>query len=294
MNVSIGKLVPPSVKPVLRGYRNDLRRAYRKVRYPFTPEDLIAGLRTCGIRLGDSVLVHSSFSNFEGFRGSGVDAVAALRRAVGEQGTLLMPTLSFTGLAVNYAAKPRVFDPATSPSLVGMLPELFRRSPGVARSLHPTHSVAAAGPRSEWFLKDHHLAGSPCGRGTPYFRLLEADGKILLLDVDISVLTFYHTIEELIEPLLPEPALTQARYTFPIRVGKEIIQSAQMRLFEPSVSARRTLAPLERALKEGGMWRSAKVANIVLSVVTAKDSLAATEALAKRGVFCYREVGSRA
>ncbi|HZL69471.1 MAG TPA: AAC(3) family N-acetyltransferase [Candidatus Limnocylindrales bacterium] len=281
------------MKPILRGYRNQLRRAYRKIRYPFTEEDLVKGLEDCGIQLGDSVFVHSSISNFDGFRGGGLDAIAALRRAVGEGGTLLMPTLSFTGSAVAYATKPRVFDPARSPSLVGMLPELFRRSPGVSRSLHPTHSVAAAGPRSEWFLKDHHLAESPCGRGTPYYRLLEAEGKILLLDVGLSSMTFYHTIEELIEPLMREPALTQTRYIFPIRVGKEIIQSPPMRLFEPSVSARRTLAPLERALREGGMWKSVKVANIVLTVVTAKDSLAAAEALAKRGIFCYRETGDR-
>ena len=291
MSISTRKLLPSSVRPILRGYQHHLRRAYRRLRYPFTGEDLVKGLRDCGIHPGDTVFVHSSFSNFEGFRGGGRDVLAALRQAVGEEGTLLMPTLSFTGSAVAYAARPKIFNPASSPSLVGMLPELFRRSPGVSRSLHPTHSVAAAGPRSEWFLKDHHLAESPCGRGTPYYRLLEADGKILLLDVGLSILTFYHTIEELIEPLLPESALTRTKYILPIRLGNEIVQSAPMRLFEPSVSARRTLQPLERALREGGMWKSVKVANIVLTVVTAKDCLATAEALARRGVFCYREAG---
>lgn len=292
MTAPLRKFLPPSLKSALRGYRNRLRTVYRRVRYPFTAEDLIAELRACGIQPGDCVFVHSSYTNFEGFQGSALDVINALRRAVGEQGTLLMPTLSFTGSAVAYAAKKKIFDPTISPSFVGLLPEMFRRSPGVSRSLHPTHSVAATGARAAWFLQDHHLADNPCGRGTPYFRLIETDAKILLLDVGLSKLTFYHTIEELIETLLPESPFTQTRYVLPIRVGKEIIQSAPMRLFEPSVSDRRTLAPLERGLRESGMWKTVRVANILLTVVTAKDSLATAENLAKRGIFCYRNMGS--
>lgn len=282
------KLVPISSKRKLKQHWNELRFKYRRLFCSFTAEDLLGGLRRCDLHVGDSVLVHSSYGGFQGFRGNVVDVIATLQKAVSSEGTLMMPTHSFEGVAAEYSSRPKVFNPLTSPSFVGILPDLFRRTEGVSRSLHPTHSVAAWGKRSSWFLQDHHLAVSPCGHGTPYHRLLEADGKILLIDTP-PILTFYHCVEELLEPLFPFSPFTKDTYSLPIKTDSGIIYSTPMRLFDPAVSARRSLEPLEEALRKAGLWKETKVANVRLAAVRARDVVAMTEKLARQGVFCYTD-----
>ena len=80
-------------------------------------------------------------------------------------GTVLMPTLPFGGVAIDYARKNPVFDVRRTPSQTGLLTEIFRRSAGVLRSVHPTHPVAVAGHGAVEMVEGHHLAATPCGRG---------------------------------------------------------------------------------------------------------------------------------
>src|SRR5206468_365221 len=64
-------------------------------------------------------------------------------------------------------------------------------------SLHPTHSVAAVGPRASWLVDGHHLDTRAFGRYSPFGRLIEADGFILGLGIDLGPVTFYHVLEDL-------------------------------------------------------------------------------------------------
>ena len=138
--------LPKGVKSLLRRYYYGTKSTYYRYRHPFTTADLLSTLRELGISDGDVMLVHSSFAEFLGFRGKAPDVIRVLKQAVGPHGTLMMPTLSFSGSAAAYAREAKLFDLARSPSKVGLLTELFRRSEGVVRSLHPTHSVAVWGP----------------------------------------------------------------------------------------------------------------------------------------------------
>jgi aminoglycoside 3-N-acetyltransferase len=74
------------------------------------------------------------------------------------------------------------FDARTTPSRAGALTEVFRQRPETKRSLHPTHSVAAQGERSDEFLVDH-LSYEAFGIGSPIDRLERAGSYILLLGV---------------------------------------------------------------------------------------------------------------
>ena len=56
-----------------------------------------AALSALGLRPGQVVMVHSSFDRFAGFTGKPSEVIQALEDAVGPEGTLLMPTLPFTG-----------------------------------------------------------------------------------------------------------------------------------------------------------------------------------------------------
>jgi aminoglycoside 3-N-acetyltransferase len=170
---------------------------------------------------------------------------------------------------------------------MGLLTELFRRMPNVVRSIHPTHAVAAWGKDAAAIVADHHLARTPCGDGTPYARLLERRGKILLLGVDISSLTFYHTIEELLEARFPVSPFTNETYRLKSRARDGTLIETETRLFEPSVSKRRNLFKLVPYLKDRGAWREKYLGKMDNVLLNAQDVLDAARAMADKGEFCY-------
>ncbi len=276
-----------TAKTWLRGPYHKARSRYIRWRHGFGQPELLAALRSADIDRGDAIIVHSSMKSFEAFAGGAASIIAVFREIIGPDGTLMMPTLSMGGSAINFANSGRVFDPRTTPSHVGLLPEVFRRCPGVTRSIHPTHSVAVLSPDADWWVKDHHLADTPCGRGTPFHRLLERDGKIVLAGTGIASLTFFHCAEELLESRMPFSPFTQKRYVMRCKVKGEIIETAPVRLYAPDISHRRRLAPLESRLREKGLWRESRIGNLTIAVVRARDVLATLEEMAAAGVYCY-------
>lgn len=156
-----------------------------------TASALRAGLVSLGVRRGGVLLVHSSLSSL-GYIGGGAETVIdALSDALGPEGTLVMPSHSWEAME----AGERVFNVRETPSCVGTISERFRRMKGVVRSLHPTHSVAALGPRAHELVVGHEQASTPCGAGSPYARLGEMNGQCLFLGVTLRAHTMYHTVE---------------------------------------------------------------------------------------------------
>src|SRR5262245_44061139 len=276
-----------TVKRAIKNRKKAVRIAFLRSRYAFSRNDLLDGLSLAGIRVGDAVLAHSSLDQFVAFAGKATHINETLQQAVGENGHVLMPTLPFSGIALEYVSTGCVFDVRRTPSQVGLLTELFRRSAGVLRSVHPTHSVAVSGPRAAYFIQQHHLAKPPCGRGTPYSRLFHKKGKILFMGTDIGVMTFYHFIEEEIEPFLPFSPFTEDVYTLRSRDarGNEVL--TRTRLFNPAYSGRRNLDRLASYLKELGQWSECRVGNVPLILLETEAVVSACLDLAKRGIYCY-------
>jgi aminoglycoside 3-N-acetyltransferase len=263
------------------------RRLYIESFHAFSAADLEHRLRQLGLREGDTVLVHSSYDAFSGFTGKPTDVIALLESVIGPAGTLMMPTLPFTGTAIDYARAGPVFDVRRTPSRMGLLSELFRRSPGVFRSVHPTHAVAVWGQDAAALVQGHHLAGTPCGEHSPLARLLARRGKILLLGTDIGVLTFYHTIEELLEDKLPLPPFTTEIFHLQSRDVFDNILTTRTRLFEPTTSRRRNLDKLVPELQQNAAWREQRVGQLPITLLDSQDVLSTVEAMAKRGIYCY-------
>jgi aminoglycoside 3-N-acetyltransferase len=156
-------------------------------------DEIADGLRELGITGGDTLLAHSSLSSFGRVEGGPDAVIAALLDAVGSEGTLVLPTHTWD--RVN--ARNPVFDAERTECCVGTIPEAFRRRPGVRRGLHPTHSCAAFGPRTDWLLDGHETQVTPCGRKSPYQRLMDCGGKIAFLGVGLLVNTSFHALEEM-------------------------------------------------------------------------------------------------
>ncbi|WUW26894.1 AAC(3) family N-acetyltransferase [Streptomyces sp. NBC_01463] len=174
---------------------------------------LLSGqLAALGVERGGVLMVHASLSAVGAVNGGAGTVAAALREALGPEGTLVVP--SFTpensdtspqfratvhGLGERdreavRAAMP-AFDPALTPApSMGRLSETVRRSPGSVRSAHPQTSFAALGPLAGHVVADHrpdcHL-----GEDSPLARLHELRAQILLLGTGFGSCTAFHLAE---------------------------------------------------------------------------------------------------
>jgi aminoglycoside 3-N-acetyltransferase len=160
-----------------------------------TQHDITTGLRELGLKAGDSVLTHSSLSSFGQVEGGADAVIGAIIEAVSPGGTVLFPTL--TGNSELSAQNPPIFDVLNTPCWTGAIPETARKKPGFIRSAHPTHSVCAFGDRARWFTEDHEHCPTPCGFGSPYDKLTQAGGSILLIGVTHNSNTSMHFVEEI-------------------------------------------------------------------------------------------------
>ena len=163
---------------------------------------LLHGLRSVGVTTGDTIFVHVSLGALgldrdvesEEERARGV--VAALREAVGPEGSVLLPTYTFS------FCRQELYDLQESPTQGGPwsrsveVLEHFRRLPGVVRSRDPIHSAAGLGPAAQSLLTG--LPPTCFGRGSLYDRLRAAGAKICLLGPPLEEATFRHHVEEIV------------------------------------------------------------------------------------------------
>ncbi|OBR64124.1 AAC(3) family N-acetyltransferase [Paenibacillus oryzae] len=159
-----------------------------------TKESLLNQLKQLGIREDGTLLVHSSMKSIGEVEG-GADTVLDAFTEYMAKGLLVLPTHTWSYIN---GSNPK-FDVEKSEVCVGILPELFRKRPGVVRSWHPTHSVAALGQDALEFTSSDHLFDTPCARGSAWGKLLDRKATILLVGVDLKRNTFIHGIEEWVD-----------------------------------------------------------------------------------------------
>src|SRR5690606_941318 len=78
----------------------------------------------------------------------------------------------------------------------GALMELVRTLPGAHRSASPGASCAAIGEHAAWLTADHSLDYG-YGEASPFARLVEARGKVLMLGAPPDAMTLLHHAEHL-------------------------------------------------------------------------------------------------
>lgn len=176
---------------------------------PVTVQSLSDDLALLGITQGMVLLVHSSMSSLGWVCGGPVAVVHALEKAIGEEGTLVMPAHSGDFSEPSLWRNPPVpeawwgtirqtmpaFDAEMTPTReMGAVPECFRRQRGAVRSIHPTDSFVARGPQAESIVRDHSL-DFPMGEDSPLARMYDADAWILLIGVDFQSATSLHLAE---------------------------------------------------------------------------------------------------
>jgi aminoglycoside 3-N-acetyltransferase len=185
------------------------RKLIEGTQKPHTRQDLTADLNSLGVTEGDVLLVHTSLSAVGWVCGGPVTFIHALLDAVGDSGTIAMPSHS-TGNTdpAGWSNPPTpeewwpvirenmpAFEPGITPTReMGVVAELFRTWPGALRSSHPTYSFSAVGPSANKIVNGHQLDFA-LGEGSPLARLYELDAKVLLVGVDYNSNTSFHLAE---------------------------------------------------------------------------------------------------
>ncbi|HZG77162.1 MAG TPA: AAC(3) family N-acetyltransferase [Paenibacillus sp.] len=193
--------------------RQLIERTHEALGRPVTRSYLLEQFKALGVEEGMTLIVHSALSTIGWVVGGAQAVVEALQLALGRSGTLVMPTHSGSLSDPSHWRNPPapeswweaireempVFDPALTPVWgMGVVPETFRRMPGVVRSRHPHLSFAAWGAGAERVLAGH---GDPerlteaLGDESPIGRVYEIGGHVLLLGVGYDNNTSMHLSE---------------------------------------------------------------------------------------------------
>ena len=157
----------------------------------YTKSDLIQYLKEMNLSGTEAIMVHSSMKAIGEVDG-GADTVVDAFMEYFKDGLFMTPTHTWAQMSSEYAT----FDPETEPACVGIIPNVFRKRPGVVRSLHPTHSIAAYGKGAAEYILGEENATTPCPPGGCWDRLRKINAKILLLGVTHGRNTYIHSVDE--------------------------------------------------------------------------------------------------
>jgi aminoglycoside N3'-acetyltransferase len=164
---------------------------------------VVADLRALGVGRGDLLMVHASMRKVGGDAG---DLIAAIDEAVGEDGSWMM-TLGAEDEWSWVNERPEEeretllegsppFDKLTARAEtdIGVLAEVFRKTPGTVVSGHPEGRFGARGKLANELVEDVPW-DDYYGAGSPLERFVHLGGKVLRLGADSDTSTLLHYAE---------------------------------------------------------------------------------------------------
>lgn len=285
--MTLAKLLPRAWKLAIKAQLKQLRGWYASTFCSFGPPQLLQALQALGVQPGDTVMLHSAYSVESGLRGSVSDLIDTFIKAVGPEGHLLMVSLPYRNASLDWLQSGRRFDVRKTPSMMGMVSEVFRRRPDVLRSLHPTHPILVHGPQAERFIAAHPNCLHPCGPGTPFDEVAKADGKVVFFNVPLYTFTFFHYLEHVVSPTLPFALYTDTLFEAQVvdATGQERVVSTYA--FARDAIKRRRPERLYEALHARGSVAVQKVGASRLMCVRVSDAIACTQELQQQGRLFY-------
>ena len=224
---------------------------------------LITAMGTLGLTPTCHVMVHASLSALGVVEGGPATVVEALREVAGADGAVIIPSFRDPIRSDYYALRecrsgcPRDLCPSRERGYTGIIGETVREQNDALRSCHPTHSWVGIGGDAKFLLEGHHRSLTPCGTDSPFFRLMQRDGMILLLGVGLNALTNMHAVEDALNlPYLSavDPIHRHATYT---------TSGRRIQYVWPEL--------LHAAFREAGILRSGRIGAGISYVMKARE-----------------------
>lgn len=190
---------------------------------------LAADLTRLGLRPGAVAIAHCRLSALGRVIGGAETVVRALLDVLGPDGTLVAYTGWQDGPPDDLAAlapaerelvlaEQPVYDPRVGRARRehGRLAEAVRTWPDAVHSGHPEAGVATVGARAAEIALPHPLDDA-YGEGTPYARVVEADGQVVLLGAPLETVTLVHHAEAIARV----PGKRRVAWEVPVERGGE-------------------------------------------------------------------------
>jgi len=203
-------------------------------------EALKKELVSMGLKKGDTVLAHSALAAIGKIEGGGETLLQAFLEVLGKTGTLAVPTFG----------------------KLGKFTEITGAHPRAVRSIHPLASVAAIGRDAKEICADHWKAETAHAENTPYMRIAEKNGYVMLLGVDQDRNTTMHTVEA----MLQLPYLDEMEKTFETETGRKV--QGKWKYFP---GPHRDFIGLDRLLRDSGKMKIGKIGNAVTRLIRSRD-----------------------
>jgi aminoglycoside N3'-acetyltransferase len=161
---------------------------------------------------------------------------------VGDTGTLVMPSYPFHTTHLEYLESGATFDVRRTPSAIGLLPEMFRRTAGSIRSLDPDFCVTARGREAAAIAGTSPAAVDPFGSDSSYQRMLDRHATLVGLGVSLNTNSFVHVIDSRAQSGYPAPVYEDRTFSTTVidadgrrhTIARKALRPAFQQLTSPS------------------------------------------------------------
>ncbi len=272
--------------------RADLAQKQKQGNY-FTEDFLLTQLQKIGIKPGDHLMVHSAMSKIGILQDGPKTLVNALFNAVGDAGTICMPSSPVKTLQFEHMQNAPVFDVKNTPSAMGAITEYFRKLPRTRRSLHPTEPVCANGFLAAEFVKDHFGERTAYTQNSPWKKLMAAKGKILYIGVTLdNAGTHLHTLEDAVDFKYPVYAAQEFDAVCIDERGEKRVMKTKVH--NPEFSKRRKCDELIPLFEEKGALTKCKLGDADCLILDAEKMFAVMmEAYKNKKITMYSPHGEK-
>lgn len=177
-------------------------------------------------------MIHASVRAVGAVTGGVNVIVQALLDAIGPEGTLV----AYVDFEPFYAESDEVEIPVFDKRIAraardhGILHETMRTWPGALRSDHPDAGVVAIGALAEWISTAHPFQYG-YGEGSPFDKILQAHGQVLMLGAPLDTITLLHYAEH--EARIPGKRIRRYRRFMPSPDGGEWVEFEEFDTAEP-------------------------------------------------------------
>lgn len=198
---------------------------------PATRSSLTADLQRLGVAPGSVIMVHAGVRSVGPVTGGVNTVIYALLDAVESAGTVVA-YVDFEAFYDENDPEIPVFDKRIAHAARdhGVLHEALRTWPGALRSDHPDAGVVALGLLAAWITHPHPFSYG-YGEGSPFERVLEAGGKVLMLGAPLDTITLLHHAEH--RARIPDKRVVTYRRLMPGVTGPQWLTFEEFDTSEP-------------------------------------------------------------
>lgn len=211
-----------------------------------TKAQLVTQFKSLGLFFGDTVMVHASLRAVGNILGGPDVLIDAIMETIGHAGNMMMyigcqSPFDDVGRGV-YTPEEEKFIRQNCPMFephkmrasrdFGALAEIFRTHPGTVASQNPGCRMAALGSRADWIVSNHPLFYG-FGKDTPYEKLCNMGGKLMLIGSDHDNVTLLHHAEA----VAPIPNKKVLKITLPV-LHYEKFEWFEIEDFDSSIGVR--------------------------------------------------------